>query len=47
MLYTIQYAVKVYYETPEDWNGIVQRGMEMDYSWDHSAKEYEELYHLM
>jgi len=44
LLYTIQYAVKVYYETPEDWRGIVKRGMEMDYSWNSSAKTYEQLY---
>jgi starch synthase len=47
LLYTIQYAVKTYYEHREDWNGVVKRGMLKDYSWIHSAKEYEELYHSL
>lgn len=47
MLFTIQHAVKVYYENREDWNGIVKRGMLKDYSWIHSAKEYEEMYHSL
>ena len=27
-----------------DWNKIVERAMEQDFSWNHSAREYEKLY---
>lgn len=47
MLYSIQYAVKTYYEHREDWDEIVKRGMEKDYSWVHSAAVYEQLYDIM
>ena len=29
---------------PEEWNGIVERGMKENYSWSASCKEYEKLY---
>ncbi|MDO5548652.1 MAG: glycogen synthase GlgA [Eubacteriales bacterium] len=44
MLDTIYYAEKVFYEQPKEWAGIVRRGMEKDFSWNSSAKKYEELY---
>lgn len=47
MLNTIRYAMKTYYEKREDWNMIVERGMKADFSWDNSAKLYEELYENM
>lgn len=44
MLSTIQYAQQVYYNRKREWNKIVDRGMATDFSWDSSAKQYEEMY---
>lgn len=44
MLNTINYAKKVYFEKRESWNNIVMRGMRLDYSWNRSARVYEDLY---
>jgi starch synthase len=40
----IHYAKYIYYENPKDWEKMVIRAMEKDFSWKSSAKEYEELY---
>lgn len=44
MLNTIRYAEHVYYNKKREWNKIIDRGMEADFSWNSSAKQYEELY---
>ena len=44
MLATIRYAERIYYDKKRDWNKIVERGMNQDFSWKNSAKQYEELY---
>lgn len=44
MLETIFYAEKVYYDEHDSWIALVKRGMEKDYSWSSSAKQYESLY---
>lgn len=44
MLNTIRYAKHVYYERKRDWNKLIDRGMETDFSWSNSARKYEELY---
>jgi starch synthase len=44
MLDTIRYAEKIYYDKKRDWNKIVERAMAADFSWDVSAKKYQELY---
>ncbi|MBE5958039.1 MAG: glycogen synthase GlgA [Lachnospiraceae bacterium] len=44
MLDTIRYAEKIYYDKKRDWNKIVDRAMAADFSWDVSAKKYQELY---
>lgn len=44
MLATIRYAEKIYYDRKREWNRIVDRGMEADFSWHNSAKKYENLY---
>lgn len=44
MLDTVRYAEYVYYDKKRDWNKIVERAMQQDFSWNHSAKEYEALY---
>lgn len=44
MLATVRYAERIYYDRKRDWNKIAERAMQRDFSWDHSAKEYERLY---
>ncbi len=44
MLFTLQYAKRVYYGNKRAWNRITERAMRMDYSWNASARLYEELY---
>lgn len=44
MLNTIRYAKQVFFERKREWNKIIDRGMAMDYSWNNSARKYEELY---
>lgn len=44
MLGTIRYAEQIYYDRKREWNKIIDRGMAKDYSWDNSAKQYEEMY---
>ena len=45
MMDTVRYAAKTYYAKKRDWNKIVERAMMEDFSWESSAKQYEELYH--
>ncbi|MBQ0146322.1 MAG: glycogen synthase GlgA [Lachnospiraceae bacterium] len=44
MLFTLQYAKRVYYEKRRSWNNIAERAMKQDFSWDASALKYQELY---
>lgn len=44
MLNTIRYAKYIYYTKKREWNKLIDRGMQMDFSWNHSTKKYEELY---
>ena len=44
MLATLYFAMDVYYNHREDWNGIAARGMQQDFSWAHSARDYEKIY---
>lgn len=44
MLSTVRYARHVFYNKKREWNKIVDRGMTADFSWNTSAKKYEELY---
>jgi starch synthase len=43
MLNTIRFAVEVY-KNKKVWQTIMKNGMAKDFSWDHSAKKYVELY---
>lgn len=47
MLGIFNYAKSVYYEHKREWNKIVDRAMQADFSWASSAKKYEELYRNM
>ena len=44
MLDTIKRAEEVYYEDKEAWNGLVERAMTADFSWNNSARQYEAMY---
>ncbi len=44
MLNVIRYAKKVYKESRYAWDAMVKRAMEQDFSWNASARRYEELY---
>lgn len=47
MMYTIRRALSFYHQKPEDWKRLMKTGMRADYSWEHSAKQYVELYQSM
>lgn len=44
MLDTVNYAKYVYYNKKREWNKIIDRAMAADFSWNTSAKKYQELY---
>ena len=44
MLNTLRYAEEVYYNSKRNWNKMVERAMNADFSWSVSAKKYEEMY---
>ena len=44
MLNIIKYAEKVFNDSREEWDNIVERAMKTDYSWSNSARQYEALY---
>ena len=47
LLGAINYAKEVYYNHKDNWYGIIERGMSMDYSWYSSAKIYNDLYNSL
>ena len=47
MLGIIRYAEKIFYEEKNRWNRIIDRGMAADFSWNNSAKQYEEMYNWL
>lgn len=44
MLNTVRYAQHIFTEKKRDWNKMVERAMNADFSWNVSAKKYEEMY---
>lgn len=44
MLGMIRYAEKIYYDKKREWNKLVERAMQKDFSWKRSAMQYQELY---
>ena len=44
MLGTLKYAHHIYTNRKREWNKLIDRGMAADFSWDTSAKKYQELY---
>lgn len=44
MLHTIRYAQHIYDNRRRDWDKIVDRAMTVDFSWNASARKYQEMY---
>ncbi|MDE7222957.1 MAG: glycogen synthase GlgA [Acetatifactor sp.] len=44
MLAAVRYAEQIYYDKKREWNKIVDRAMAADFSWEVSAKKYQEMY---
>ena len=44
MLNTIRYAENTFYDKRRQWNKMVERAMNRDFSWKNSAEKYQELY---
>jgi starch synthase len=42
--YTVGWAVSTYYDRRDHWNGIVRRAMRKRFSWEKSARGYEDAY---
>lgn len=47
MLFMIRYAFKIYDQYPEEWLGIIRRGMEKDFSWGVPCERYALLYEVL
>lgn len=44
LLYTINYAKNIYFNHREDWDDMLKRGMQQDFSWGSSALQYQGMY---
>lgn len=47
MLKIIRYAESLYYNKKREWNKLIDRGIAADFSWNSSAKKYQELYKII
>ena len=47
MLHVIQYAYDVFANRKDQWHALMRRAMTTDYSWNVSARKYEELYNKL
>lgn len=47
MLGVINYSKSVYFDHRKEWDAMVKRGMETDFSWNSSARQYEGMYSWM
>jgi len=47
MLHVIQYAYDVFANRKDQWHALMRRAMTTDYSWNASARKYEELYNKL
>lgn len=43
----INYAKHIYYDKKREWNKIIDRAMAADFSWNMSARRYEDLYRML
>ncbi len=47
MLYVINYSKHIFYDRKRQWNQMIDRGMEKDFSWNASKFRYEGLYNFL
>lgn len=47
MLAAIEYAQRIYYDHRDQWDEIAERDMKADFSWQASARKYEDLYRML
>ena len=47
MMHAVRYAEKIFYDKKRDWNKMVERAMNADFSWKQSALKYQEMYDWM
>lgn len=47
MLGSVYYAMKIYYDRPDEWKKLIQNGMSADFSWNVSADKYINMYREM
>ncbi len=47
MMDTVRNAERVFYDNKREWNKLVDRAMAADFSWGHSASQYEEMYNWL
>lgn len=47
MLATIRYAMRIYQDRKREWNKMIDRAMDTDFSWNVSAAKYTEMYDWM
>jgi starch synthase len=47
LLETLSQVVKVFTARQDTWQDIVQRGMSQDYSWEHAAEHYHEMFRII
>lgn len=47
MLNTIRNAERIFYDKKREWNKMVDRAMAADFSWNNSARQYEEMYNWL
>ncbi|MDO5456393.1 MAG: glycosyltransferase, partial [Eubacteriales bacterium] len=47
MMHAVRYAEQIYYDKKRDWNKMVERAMNADFSWKQSALKYQEMYDWM
>ena len=46
-LATVRNAESIFYDNKREWNKMVDRAMAADFSWNHSARQYEEMYNWL
>ena len=44
MMHAVRYAEQIYYDRKREWNKMVDRAMQADFSWKVSAGKYQEMY---
>ncbi len=47
MLHVINYSKEIFFEKRPEWNEMVGRGMKLDFSWNVSARKYQNLYNYL